>query len=89
MQWYKDGKPLPEESTMLFLREVNTEDRGNYTCKAENVGGYDKDDIYITVYGKYTLLLVHFCIIKSPNVAAKKRKNVMCTRNTTPFKKNE
>ena len=52
MQWYKDGKRLPEESTKLFLREIKTEDGGNYMCKAENVVGYVKFDINITVYGK-------------------------------------
>ena len=52
MQWYKEGKRVPQESAALFLREVKAEDGGNYTCKAENSGGSDEDAIYVTVHSE-------------------------------------
>ena len=52
MQWYKEGKRVPQESTALLLREVKAEDGGNYTCKAENSGGSDEDGIDVAVHSK-------------------------------------
>ena len=48
--WFKNGKLLPKEmNTTFLLTNVTDKDKGNYTCRAENVAGFFTDGKYVTV----------------------------------------
>ena len=54
--WYKDGDVIQEErrhfkKQNLEIRETQFEDRGRYTCTAENLLGRVQSSVNVTVKG--------------------------------------
>ena len=55
--WYKDGQVIEEERRQfkkrkLEIKEIQFEDRGIYTCTAENLLGRVQLSVNVTVKGK-------------------------------------
>lgn len=59
MHWSKDNLTRSENERVLYLTKVKAEDKGRYTCKAENKAGSDSDVIFLTVDGKYLTQFVN------------------------------
>ena len=57
--WSKDNLTRSENERVLHLTKVKAEDKGWYTCKAENKAGSYSDDIFLTVDGKYLTQFVN------------------------------
>ena len=55
--WYKNGHVLGERQQVkaghLEFKEIQFEDRGMYTCTAENLLGRDQLLVNVTVQGMY------------------------------------
>ena len=66
-EWYRNGQPLrpgpdvtyridsSEVLSSLTIKSVNVSDAGNYTCKVNNGGGSDSQNVQLTVKGKFFL----------------------------------
>ena len=52
IHWSKDNLTRSENERVFQLTKVKAEDKGCYTCKAENKAGSDSDDFFLTVDGK-------------------------------------
>uniref|UniRef100_A0A1I7X4Q6 Hemicentin-1 n=1 Tax=Heterorhabditis bacteriophora TaxID=37862 RepID=A0A1I7X4Q6_HETBA len=70
IEWLLDGKPLlqgnnielAENSQILILNGVLSDQEGRYTCKAENKAGKAEADTYLQVTGSLPLNLKYTCI---------------------------
>ena len=56
--WYKDGDVIDEETRQFKkrnfeIKEIQFEDRGIYTCTAENLLGRIRTSVNVTVKGIY------------------------------------
>ena len=56
--WYKDGDVIKEErrefkKRNLEIKEIQYEDRGSYTCTADNLLGRVQSSVNVTVKGIY------------------------------------
>ena len=52
IHWSKDNLTRSENERVLQLTKVKAEDKGWYTCKAENKAGSSSDVIFLTIDGK-------------------------------------
>ena len=59
IHWSKDNLTRSENERVLHLTKVKAEDKGRYTCKAENKAGSHSDVIFLTVDGKYLTQFVN------------------------------
>ena len=84
--WYKDGNVIEEERRQfkkrnLEIKEIQFEDRGVYTCTAENLLGRIRTLVNVTVKGNVnciTILCFKRLIIGSPSdVASQARLKTM------------
>jgi len=65
ISWFKDGDLRLEEKTTFILANVTDRDKGRYTCKAQNTGGYVTASICITVKSKFIKNIMDVPTIKS------------------------
>ena len=68
--WYKDGDVIGEKRRQfnkrnLEIKEIQFEDRGSYTCTAENILGRVQSSVNVTVKGIYVLTFLRKLIILS------------------------
>ena len=52
IHWSKDNLTRSENERVLQLTKVKAEDKGWYTCKAENKAGSSSDVFFLTIDGK-------------------------------------
>ena len=52
IHWSKDNLTRSENERVLHLTKVKAEDKGRYTCKAENKAGSSSHDFILNVDGK-------------------------------------
>ena len=52
IHWSKDNLTRSENERVLHLTKVKAEDKGWYTCKAENKAGSSSDVFFLTIDGK-------------------------------------
>ena len=69
--WLKQNSSLPfnkrilQSSGGLMIRDVTSQDEGEYTCEARNILGVVTSSATLTVQGKYLLILYYsFCTTK-------------------------
>ena len=61
--WYKDGDVIEEERRQfkkrnLEIKEIQFEDRGVYTCTAENLLGRIRTSVNVTVKGNINCVTI-------------------------------
>ena len=62
ISWYKDGRVIKDERRQfknrnLEIKNILFEDRGIYTCTAENLLGRVQLSVNVTVKGKHYILI--------------------------------
>ena len=65
--WYKDGDVIGKERKQfkkrnLEIKEIQFEDRGNYTCAAENILGRVQSSVNVTVKGIYYISITQIIL---------------------------
>lgn len=66
LSWFKNGDLLFKEvKTTLLLRNVTDRDKGRYTCKAKNEGGYFNVSMNVTVKSKLIRIIMKMSTIKT------------------------
>ena len=56
IMWLRDGVPYPAGGNNSIITVSDYMDNENFTCRAENVVGFDMANTTVRVFGKYFLL---------------------------------
>ena len=54
VSWFKNGTELEVKNRTLFLTNVTDEDEARYACRADNIGGFVFNSLYVAVKSKFT-----------------------------------